>query len=128
MKPKFVYTVKQDKLKRTQDRVGLDEIKNIVTLETVRKILIYRCKFIYNIPRSIWRILKINKFHPNHATLIPNLSKRDYEYLLKFCHWALYNLRQDPFFKKYYLQMRLHLTIIVISINTICVIGQKLIL
>lgn len=54
------------------------------------------------IPReTVRRILKKNKIHAYHITLVHALTPRDMQQRMVFCNWALERMQEDPNFFRY---------------------------
>jgi len=47
---------------------------------------------------SMSRILKKNKFHPYHTSLLQELSQHDFNMRIQFCTWAKNKLEDGPAF------------------------------
>lgn len=52
---------------------------------------------------SVWRMLKMHKFHPYHISLHQGLHGEDFENRVTFCQWARNQLQQYPNFFRYVL-------------------------
>jgi len=47
---------------------------------------------------SVWRILKLHKFHLYHVSLHQELEGNDFQNRLTFCHWAVHQIQANQNF------------------------------
>lgn len=97
---RFRETGSVEKPKRNTSKVIINEVTEIMVLASVHENPHVSTRNLSNLidisQSSASRILRKNKFHPYHINLTQELHGEDFNNRVRFCNWAMENIRRNP--------------------------------